>query len=339
MRLLDVLDHKKCLTPPPIWMMRQAGRYLPEYKQVRKNYDDFIQFCFLPDDVVKVTLQPVQRFPLDAAIIFSDILVIPHVLGQRVWFEPDHGPKLEKVDFNELLSNASQVSLEHALAPVADAIAKTRAQLDPTKALIGFSGAPWTLLTYMISNGKTADFNAVLDFASRNAELFNWLQALLEEKVAELLCLHISAGANVVQIFESWAMAVPKALREMYLYAPLRRIVGKVRAHYPNTPIIYYARGVSVDYVTLQDLNIAFGVDETADIIALKAQLPGAVLQGNLAPNKLLTGGFDEDIESILTGMHDTPYVFNLGHGINKDTPIEHVERMIEHVRNYDRLK
>jgi uroporphyrinogen decarboxylase len=335
MRLIDVLVHKKSMSPPPLWMMRQAGRYLPEYKEVRKNYDDFMQFCFSPDDVVKVTLQPVQRFPFDAAIIFSDILVIPHVIGQRVWFEPDHGPKLEKVNFNELLSNAGRVSFEQALAPVADAISKTRALLDPTKALIGFAGAPWTLLTYMISNGKTADFNTVLNFVHANPELFAQLQALLEEKVAELLCLHISAGANAVQIFESWAMAVPPALREAYLYAPLRRIVAAVRVKHPNTPIIYYARGVSADYVKLQDLDIAFGVDETADILELRAQLPDVVLQGNLSPNKLLNGDFEEDLTRILSGMNGTPYIFNLGHGINKDTPIAHVERMIEVVRNY----
>lgn len=335
MRLIDVLVHKKSLTPPPIWMMRQAGRYLPEYKEVRKNYDDFIKFCFSPDDVVKVTLQPVQRFPFDAAIIFSDILVIPHVLGQRVWFEPDHGPKLEKVDFHKLLLSAGQVSLEQALAPVADAIAKTRALLDPTKTLIGFAGAPWTLLTYMISNGKTTDFNTVLDFAGANPQLFAQLQRMLEEKVAELLCLHILAGANTVQLFESWAMAVPKALREAYLYAPLRRIVAAVRAKYPNVPIIYYARGVSADYVKLQDLNIAFGVDETADIVDLRTQLPTAVLQGNLSPHKLLNSDFEEDLDRILTGMDGTPHVFNLGHGINKDTPIAHVELMIDLICNF----
>ncbi|MES2252229.1 MAG: uroporphyrinogen decarboxylase [Pseudomonadota bacterium] len=333
MRLTDVLVHKKSLAPPPMWMMRQAGRYLPEYREVRKNYDDFMQFCFSPDDVVKVTLQPVQRFPLDAAIIFSDILVIPHVLGQRVWFEPDHGPKLENVDFKEFLAKASHVSFEMALAPVADAIAKTRAQLDSTKALIGFSGAPWTLLTYMISNGKTVDFNTVLDFARAHAELFLQLQALLEEKVAELLCLHISAGANAVQIFESWAMAVPPMLRDAFLYEPLRRIVAAVRAKYQNVPIIYYARGVSADYAKLQDLDIAFGVDETADIIDLRAQLPGAVLQGNLSSNALLNGNFETELERILTGMQGAPHVFNLGHGINKDTPIKHVERMIEVVQ------
>jgi len=335
MRLTEVLVHKKSLMSPPIWMMRQAGRYLPEYRDVRKNYDDFMQLCFSPEDVVKVTLQPVLRFPLDAAIIFSDILVIPHVLGQRVWFEPDHGPKLQNVDFNELLASASQVLFEKELAPVAEAIAKTRAQLDPKKALIGFSGAPWTLLTYMISNGKTVDFNTVLDFASKNATLFSQLLALIEEKVADLLCLHISAGVNVVQIFESWAIAVPSVLRTDYLYAPLRRIVAAVRAKHQSVPIIYYARGVSADYAHLLDLDIAFGVDETADIVSLKGQLPGAVLQGNLSPTALLRGDFEMELGRILTGMQGNPHVFNLGHGINKDTPIKHMERMIEVVQKF----
>ncbi|MDP3371740.1 MAG: uroporphyrinogen decarboxylase [Candidatus Paracaedibacteraceae bacterium] len=333
MRLIDVLVHKKSLTPCPIWMMRQAGRYLPEYKEVRKNYDDFMQFCFSSEDVVKVTLQPVERFPLDAAIIFSDILVIPHILGQRVWFEPDHGPKLEKIDFNAFLKTAPLISFKTMLASVADAIAKTRATLDPTKALIGFAGAPWTVLSYMISSGKTADFNTVLHFAKQNTDIFSRLLALIEEKVAELLCLHISAGANAVQIFESWAIAVPPKLRNLYLYAPLKRIIHSVRKEYPSVPIIYYARGVSSDYKNLRDLDIAFGIDETADITKLRAELPHAVLQGNLSPQKLLNGDFDTDVDHILKSMQGTPHIFNLGHGINKDTPIAHVERMIKRIQ------
>lgn len=334
MRLIDVLVHKKCLTPPPFWMMRQAGRYLPEYKEVRKKYVDFMQFCFSPDDVVKVTLQPIERFPLDAAIIFSDILVIPHLLGQRVWFEPDHGPKLEKIDFNLFLKNASNVDFPSVLRPVTDAISKTRSLLESEKALIGFAGAPWTLLTYMISNGKTADFNAVLDFAATNSNTFQALLTLMEEKVAELLCLHLSAGANAIQIFESWAAAVPSEFRDAYLYEPLKRIVRSVRNQYPAAPIIYYARGVSVDYNKLTDLDIAFGVDETANLGQLRMQLPHAILQGNLSPAKLLNGNFDAELEHILESMQGTPHIFNLGHGINKDTPIAHVKRMIEQIQN-----
>ena len=339
MRLLDVLVDKKSYPIPPMWMMRQAGRYLPEYKKVRQEHPDFMEFCFSGNDVVEVTLQPVRRFPIDAAIIFSDILVIPHVLGQRVWFEPDHGPKLENVDLGVFLRKAEAVSLTHALAPVADAIAKTRALLAPEKALIGFAGAPWTLLTYMISQGKTADFSTVLAFAESNPILFHDLQTLLEEKVAALLCLHIEAGCDVVQIFESWAIAVPPHLRETYLYAPLKRIVGYVRLKHPHTPIIYYGRGVSDDYPALAALDIAFGVDETADMRALRSRMPHAVLQGNLAPELLLKGAkdpaFETAIQSMLSANQGSPYIFNLGHGINKDTPISHVEQMIDAVQRF----
>jgi uroporphyrinogen decarboxylase len=334
MRLIDVLNGKKALTPPPMWMMRQAGRYLPEYKEVRKNYADFMEFCFAPDDVVKVTLQPLERFPLDAAIIFSDILVIPHVLGQKVWFEKDHGPRLERVDFNAFLEKAVDCDLSKSLIPVTDAIAQTRTKLDSSKALLGFAGAPWTLLTYMISGGKTADFATVLTFAENNKDLFARLLAVLEEKVAELLCLHLCAGANAVQIFESWAAAVPPALRDAYLYAPLRHIVSAVREKHPSAPIIYYARGANEDYEKLAGLELVFGVDEMTDIAKLSTALPNAVLQGNLSPQKLLDGDFEEDLRYILKSMSGKSHVFNLGHGINKDTPIEHVERMIEMVQN-----
>ncbi len=333
MRFIDVLTHKKSFTTPPMWMMRQAGRYLPEYRKIRQNHPDFMHFCFSSDDVVEVTLQPLRRFPLDAAIIFSDILVIPHALGQRVWFEPDHGPKLETVNFNALLKKADTISLKNALAPVADAIAKTRAFLDQTKALIGFAGAPWTLLTYMISNGKTADFNTVLGFAQENATLFKQLQAMMEEKVIDLLCMHIEAGCDAVQIFESWAKVVPAHLRNAYLYEPLKRIVKAVHLRHFNTPIIYYGRGVSGDYTQLIDLNIAFGVDETANMSVLRSHMPTTVLQGNFSPELLLQGDneqFKSTIKSMLEANQGAPYIFNLGHGINKDTPIAHVEQMID---------
>ena len=343
MRLLDVLIHKKSLSTPPMWMMRQAGRYLPEYRKIRQNHPDFMHFCLSSDDVVEVTLQPLQRFPFDAAIIFSDILVIPHALGQRVWFEPDHGPKLEAVNFDKLLIKSDTVTLKNVLAPVVDAIAKTRACLDKTKALIGFAGAPWTLLTYMISNGKTADFNTVLRFAETNTVVFKQLQSMVEEKVIELLNMHIEAGCDVVQIFESWAKAVPLHLRDTYLYAPLRRIVKELRLCHPQIPIIYYGRGVSDDYIQLADLNIAVGVDETADMKALRTQLPTAVLQGNFSPELLLKGDEEKDFESTIQSMlkvnQRTPYIFNLGHGINKDTPIAHVERMIDLIQRFSNTK
>lgn len=330
MRLLHVLRDKKTLTPPPFWMMRQAGRYLPEYRKVRQNFDDFISFCLTPDAVTEVTLQPLRRFPLDAAIIFSDILVIPHALGQKVWFETHHGPKLESIDIKDILQNSHSIHLKDVLSPITQGIQQTRTQLPADKALIGFSGAPWTLATYMVSQGKTADFRTVLDFAQKNPVIFQDLLTLLTRRVIELLSLHIDAGVNVVQIFESWAGAVPPDRRDAYLYTPLRAIVASIQERYPTIPMIYYGRGVNADYPMLSDLNIAFGIDEHHNILQSRNLLPHHVLQGNLSPSTLQTGeNLETEVEAIQTAIEGHPFIFNLGHGIHKDTPIHHVERMI----------
>jgi uroporphyrinogen decarboxylase len=334
MDLLTVLVNKTPLDPPPRWMMRQAGRYLPEYRAVRQRHSDFIAFCFTPADVVTVTCQPLNRFPLSAAIIFSDILVIPHLLGQRVWFEQNHGPRLERIDFNDFLKTAPTVDFEKMLSPVADAIQQTREHLDSSKALIGFSGAPWTLLTYMVSQGKTHDFSCVVSFAKANPELFKALQTVLESYVIRLLLVHLKAGVNAVQLFESWALEVPSIYRDEWLYQPLRRIVQGVRHHVPHAPFIYYGRGISDDYIHLSDLDIAFGIDENGDLLKVRNQLPvTCVTQGNLSPQKLIQGASEEDIYTILAAVHGKPHIFNLGHGINKNTPILHVEKMIEIIK------
>lgn len=330
MHIIDVFNKKKVKQIPPVWMMRQAGRYLPEYKKVRSNFKDFIEFCFTPDAVTEVTLQPIDRFDLDAAIIFSDILVIPHVLGQTVWFEENYGPRLADVSLEKILENSIDVVIEDSLSCVGLAIQNTRSILSNDKALLGFSGAPWTLLTYMISQGKTSDFNDVLIFAHNDKVLFSKLLDMLSHKVAELLILHIKSGANAVQIFESWAGAVPEHLRNEYLFNPLRKIIDIVRKNYPDVPIVYYGRGIATDYINIADLSIIFGVDENANLADIKSMLPFHVLQGNLSPSVLLSGeNLDENISSILNVMTNHPFVFNLGHGINKDTPISHVERML----------
>lgn len=326
MILCDVLKGLEN-SPPPLWLMRQAGRYLPEYMAIRQNFDDFIQFCFTPRACVEVTLQPIERFDFDAAIIFSDILVIPHVLGQKVSFQKNHGPVLENVSFEDVLMKAPDVSIKHALAPVYEAITKTRAKLGSDKALIGFAGAPWTIATYMLSGGKTSDHSACLDHPFLNS-----VMAQLETSVTQHLIGQIEAGCNVLQIFDSWASSVPQNLRDTYLYTPLRRIVQGVRSLHPNTPIIYFGRDVSGDYAQLLDLNLAFGVDQFVDLETLK--LPDTcVLQGNLDPQKLVDGNFEEDIERILHVMEGRPHIFNLGHGILPQTPISHVEKLVQLVR------
>jgi uroporphyrinogen decarboxylase len=298
-----------------------------------------MEFCFSSKEVVEVTLQPLRRFPLDAAIIFSDILVIPHILGQKVWFEANHGPKLAAIDFNDLIKNALKCQLPQQLKPVTEAISETKARLDPGKALIGFAGGPWTLLTYMISNGKTNDFSTVLSFAAANSKLMDDLFAVLVDKVSELLCLHIDAGADAVQIFESWAMAVPEELRSAYLYIPLEKIIQRVKAVYPNTPIIYYGRGISKDYPMLNHLDIAFGVDETGDMKDLRKQIPNTVLQGNFSASTLLEGHaspkFDQELDNLLLAMQNTSHILNLGHGINKDTSIASVEHLFTRLHQF----
>ncbi len=329
MKIIDVIQHKKTFSIPPAWMMRQAGRYLPEYKKIRAQHPDFMEFCFSIDDVVEVTLQPLQRFPVDAAIIFSDILVIPHVLGQKVWFETNHGPKLENIDLNHFVQNAANIDFKNKLDPIKLAIQKTRNRLDKDKALIGFAGAPWTILTYMISKGKTSDFNTVFEFREKNLNLFKSLLDLMTQKAIELLLLHIKSGVNVVQIFESWASAVPIHLHDEILFQPLKKIIRSIRTQHPNFPIIYYGRGINKNYDQISDLDIVFGIDEASDIREISKMLPQKVLQGNLSPQTLLSGdNLENSILVILDAMQDKPFIFNLGHGINKDTPLSHVERL-----------
>lgn len=329
MKLIDTIKDKKTFTTPPVWMMRQAGRYLPEYKQIRAQYQDFMDFCFSIDDVVEVTLQPLRRFPIDAAIIFSDILVIPHVLGQKVWFETNHGPKLQDIHLGSFIDKAKDVDFTKKLHPISQAIQKTRHQLDKSKALIGFAGAPWTVLTYMISKGKTNNFQNVLDYKENNPELFQSLLDFITDKTIDLLDLHIQSGVNVIQIFESWASAVPQNLHEEILFQPLRKIILSLRDTYPQFPIIYYGRGINHFYENLKDLDIVFGVDESSSIKDIHDLLPQKVLQGNLSPQTLLSGHqLEENILQILEAMRGKPFIFNLGHGINKDTPLSHVDRL-----------
>lgn len=334
MNLLNVLQHKETQHTPPLWLMRQAGRYLPEYKAVRKQFPDFMAFCFTPEAVCEVTLQPIQRFDFDAAIIFSDILVIPHALGQKVWFEENYGPRLANCSLEQLCAQAPFIDLAAELKQVAVGIEKTRTKLPAHKPLLGFAGAPWTLSTYMISQGKTADFSTIVNFAHRFEDLFLNLLDVLTQKVVALLKLHIDAGVNALQIFESWASAVPKALQQKYLFDPLQKIVHELQAYAPHIPIIYYGRGISNAYTKLDHLNIAFGVDENGDMGTLCADLPQHVLQGNLSPQTLLSGHqLDAQIDFILSACQNRPFIFNLGHGIHKDTPLAHVERIVTRVR------
>lgn len=323
---------------PPIWLMRQAGRYLPEYLETRKKLPDFMEFCFTPDAVVKVTLQPIERFGFDAAIIFSDILTIPHLLGQTVTISPGYGPMLEKVDWDMFLKKSITKDLTHEYQPLYESITTVRQELSFDKSLIGFAGSPWTIATYMVQGGKSQGFETILKFSKEKSETFKQLIDLLTEKVTHLLLGQIKAGCDVVQIFDSWASAVPEVNREEWLWNPLEKIYNSLKAIYPEVPIIYYGRGVSKYYPELAKKlkGISFGLDQSVDPTWAKEELqPLATVQGNLDPEKFAAGEFDQDVSKILKALGQKPFVFNLGHGILPHTPLDHVYRLVEEVRNY----
>jgi len=336
MLIQDVIFGKKS-AHTPLWMMRQAGRYLPEYLEVRKNFPDFMQFCYTPKAACEVTLQPITRFDFDAAIIFSDILVIPDALGQKVWFEPDHGPKLGGFDLSTL-EKSKITSILKSLEPVYEAISLTKSRLSREKALFGFAGSPWTLACYMVEEGKSTDFSNIKRF-SKTPE-FSSLLKLLEDAVSAHLIAQIEAGADVVQLFDSWASLLDdESEMESFLLKPAQNIMKKVHEKYPKVPFVYYARGGSTLISRFSRLNeryegpIVLGVHQNVDLNEVK-HLPFP-LQGNLCPEVLCNGGgaLDSAVDEILEKMDGNPYIFNLGHGILKETPLLHVEQMIKRVR------
>lgn len=335
-RLLKTLKGHT-FTIPPLWMMRQAGRYLPEYRAVREQAGSFWNLCFNPELACEVTLQPIRRFDYDAAIIFSDILVIPKAMGQRVDFAPNHGPLLGELNQEQIHSFCNWSDFEAQLMPVYEAIKLTRTALDPSKDLIGFAGSPWTIATYMIDGGKGHEFSQSRQILKSVEALVPLLQTLTRA-ITRHLVNQVRAGATALQVFDSWAALVPPELREQVLFAPLQEIVTQVRQQVGNIPIIYFGRGISESYLDLapRDLNIALGVDQHANLEELSTLLPSNIpLQGNLDPEILIRGGEELEIavQKILNIANNRPFVFNLGHGILPQTPIPHVERVCKLVR------
>ena len=336
-KLLAVLNGTR-LERPPIWMMRQAGRYLPEYREIRAGSASFLDFCYNPKLAVEATLQPIRRFGFDAAIIFSDILVIPDALGQDVRFEAGEGPRLTPIasppDLKGLRSHADP----GRLAPVYEAIERARATLGRETALIGFCGAPWTLATYMIAGKGTPDQAPARLFAYRFPNDFQALINLLVEAAIDHLSMQIRAGADAVQIFDSWAGVLPRGEFERWSLDPIARIARGVRRRHPRALLIGFPRAVGerlLDFARIAELA-ALSIDTAADrrwiVRSLDAGLP---IQGNLDPLALLAGGaaLDGAIDSILADFAGRPHIFNLGHGILPPTPIAHVERLVARVR------
>lgn len=333
---MNTLFHNVCMGKQkdkrPIWLMRQAGRYLAEYRQIRSQYPDFMDFCFSPDIVKTVTLQPIDRFDFDAAIIFSDILTIPHAMGQTVHFETGEGPKLIPFKGNFLTSN-----LLNILDKVYEGIHLTRQALAKDKSLIGFSGTPWTLAAYMIHQEKIGDGLRLLKSLD-NFDALDDLMNVLIENVSQHLLNQIEAGCDVVQIFDSWAGLCPLDRGNVLLKKPIEEIFKRLHKKSPQTPIIYYGRHRCDIYATLDipvGMPIVFGVDQESSLGSLTAL--GRPLQGNLDPNILIEGGLalERAIENILEQTRDVAHIFNLGHGIKPQTPIENVHKMIAQVRNF----
>lgn len=312
----------------PIWIMRQAGRYLPEYRELRKKSKSFMDFCLNQDMVLESTLQPIKRFDFDAAIVFSDILVIPHFLGQKVHFEEGVGPVLAMPDWQQIINS----NVESEISIIYQAISGVRHELAVDKALLGFVGCPWTLASYMINLGKTADFTRLIDFVA-TWPLFDKLINKLVAVVADHAIAQLKAGADVIQLFESWAGAVPGNYRKKWLFGPAIKIIERIRSAVPESKIIYYGKGVTAEAIaTLEYLGVAFGVSENVELISLPSTT--ACLQGNLDSQKLRDGNFKEDVLKILEFAKNRPFVVNLGHGILPDTPISHVEEFVQIVRS-----
>jgi uroporphyrinogen decarboxylase len=334
--MLDVLKGKTVF-PPPLWMMRQAGRYLPEYRETRRRAGSFLDLCYNPDLAVEVTLQPIERFGFDASILFSDILVVPHALGRDVRFEEGRGPLLTPITAAEIPALGSE-TFHVNLEPVYETVRRLRARLPEETTLIGFCGAPWTVATYMIAGHGTPDQAPARLFAYREPAAFQHLLKVLADHSAAYLIRQIEAGADVVQIFDSWSGVLDDASFESFCVEPVAEIVRQVRAVHPNVPIIGFPKGAGARYQTYRDKTgvTGLGIDWTVPLeMAKDLQRSGAV-QGNLDPLRLVAGGkaLSDGVEAILKSLGSGPLIFNLGHGITPDTPIGHVEAMVKLVRS-----
>ncbi len=321
----------------PIWIMRQAGRYLPEYRDVRKKAGSFLALCYEPELATQVTLQPIERFGFDAAILFSDILVIPNSLGQSVRFEEGLGPVLEPVDLAKLDGLRTGGVVEH-LQPVLETVRQVRSALSGETALLGFCGAPWTVATYMIAGQGTPDQGPARLAAYSEPDRFEALIDILVDASIDYLVAQLEAGADAVQIFDTWAGILDDAGFARWAVDPVRRIIAGVRKAAPEAKIIAFAKGAGSrlgDYARQTGAN-GVGADWTVPIADVGAMVPADIAsQGNLDPMRLIAGGdaLDRGVDSILAATAGRPHIFNLGHGITPDTPIAHVERLVGRVR------
>jgi uroporphyrinogen decarboxylase len=323
--------------PPPMWMMRQAGRYLPEYRQLRADKGSFLDLVYDSDAAADVTLQPLERFrDLDAAILFSDILIIPFAIGQNLTFVAGEGPRLTPPLIESALDQLT--AFPARLDPINETVAKVKARLDPAKTLIGFAGSPWTVATYMVAGQGSRDQSETRRFAYADPAGFGAIIARIEELTIGYLSAQIEAGADAVQLFDSWAGSLSPSQFEQWVIAPTARIVVQLKARYPRLAVIGFPKGAGgklAAYARETKVD-AIGIDETVDPVWAAKTLPEELpVQGNLDPLALLAGGEEmrTAVQRILDAFAGRPHIFNLGHGILQDTPIAHVEQLIALVK------
>jgi len=336
--LLRALSGEK-LPIPPIWMMRQAGRYLPEYRELRAKAGSFLSLCYNPEWAAEVTLQPIRRFGFDAAILFSDILVVPQALGQKLWFAEGEGPRLEPVADADRLAEIDRLADPAKLSPIIETVHRVRASVPKGTAFIGFCGAPWTVATYVVAGRGTPDQGPAKALFARDPALFQQIIDRIVQTSIDYLSAQIEAGVDAVQIFDSWAGSLGAEDFERWCVLPTRRIVDGVKARHPEARIIgfprgagrlvpSYVRGTGVDAVGLEsEMDRDFAREEIQSLVPV---------QGNLDPLVLRAGGseLEREVAAVRAAFGDGAFVFNLGHGILPDTPIAHVERLLAAVRS-----
>jgi len=341
--LIETLHGRKT-ERTPIWLMRQAGRYLPEYRSLRAQAKGFLDFCFTPDLAVEATLQPIRRYDLDAAIVFSDILVVPYGLGQKVWFEEGVGPLLDPITDTDALETFDIARMTDALQPVYETLRRVRKELPEDRSLIGFAGAPWTLASYMIEGGSSRDFAKAKLWAYGRPQSFQKVIDLLVDAVTTHLEAQVAAGAEVLQIFDSWAGALDGSAVMQWSWAPISAIVERLKRSVPDVPVIVFPRGIGPNYRHFAKFNTghALSIDQAVDPVWAREVLqPNIVIQGNLDPRWLVVGGKGmwEAVRRILTPLANGRLIFNLGHGCVPETPPDHVSELITEVRGFDHIR
>ncbi|MEK0085431.1 uroporphyrinogen decarboxylase [Benzoatithermus flavus] len=326
---------------PPVWLMRQAGRYLPEYRAVRAQVGSFLELCYTPELAVEVTLQPIRRYGLDAAILFSDILVVPDALGAEVRFVEGEGPQLTPLRDEAALARLGLARFHEHLAPVYETVRRLAAALPREVTLIGFSGAPWTLAAYMVEGSGSKEFFATRRLARQEPRLFARLIDLLIEAVVLYLERQIEAGAEALQLFDSWAGVLPEPELRRWCIEPTRRIVEALRARHPEVPVIAFPRGIGASYLSFaREVPVqGLSLDTTVPVAWAARELrsdPPLCLQGNLDPAALLGNPDDlvREAERIVAAYGDRPFVFNLGHGVSQETPPEAVARLVDYLKS-----